>query len=253
MAELTHLHGIKFVPASVEEALQKVIDYIPKKNGDYFCFSNIHLVMECYRNDELKKIVNNSTANFPDGMGTAGALKILGNSFKDRVRGTDLMLELCSYAAENNLKIFLYGNTENTLVSLEEKLKGLFPGIDIAGTLSPPFRTLTEEEDEFIVKTINQASPDILFVSLGAPKQEMWMAEHIGKVQAVQLGVGAAFDFITRKMKQAPRWMQKAYLEWLYRLPQQPKKTISRMALVPEFLLLLLKQYIRGRGPWFQG
>jgi len=247
MAELTHLHGVKFVPASVEEALQKVIDYIPKKNGDYFCFSNIHLVMECYKNEELKKIVNNSTANFPDGMGTAGALKMLGNSFNDRVRGTDLMLELCSYAAEHNLKIFLYGNTENTLISLEEKLKDLFPGIDIAGTLSPPFHALTHEEDEFIVNTINQSAPDILFVSLGAPKQEIWMAEHIGRVQAVQLGVGAAFDFITRKMKQAPVWMQKAYMEWLYRLPQQPKKTISRMALVPEFLLLLSKQYIRNK------
>ena len=246
-ADLPDLHGVKFVPASIEEALRKVIDYIPKKNGDYFCFSNIHLVMECYKNEELKKIVNNSTANFPDGMGTAGALKMLGNTFKERVRGTDLMLELCSYAAEHNLKIFLYGNTVNTLITLEEKLKGLFPEIDIAGTLSPPFRTLTEEEDERIVNTINQASPDILFVSLGAPKQERWMAEHIGRIQAVQLGVGAAFDFITRKMKQAPLWMQKAYLEWLYRLPQQPKKTISRMALVPEFLLLLSKQYIRNK------
>lgn len=247
MADIAFLHGVKFLPVNIEEALQKVVEHIPKKNGDYFCFSNVHLIMECHRNEELRKIVNNSTANFPDGMGTAGALKMLGNTFNDRVRGLDLMLELCGYAAQRNLRIFLYGNTENTLDVLDEKLRTLFPGITIAGTLSPPFRALTDEEEEMILDAINQTSPDILFVSLGAPKQEIWMANHVGRVKAVQLGVGAAFDFIAQKVKQAPIWMQKTYMEWLYRLPQQPKKTISRMTLVPEFLFLLSREYIRKK------
>jgi N-acetylglucosaminyldiphosphoundecaprenol N-acetyl-beta-D-mannosaminyltransferase len=247
MAKMAFLHGVKFLPVNIDDALQKVIEHIPNKSGDYFCFSNIHLVMECHKNEDLKKIVNNSTANFPDGMGTVGALKMLDSTFKNRVRGTDLMLGLCAYAAQRNLRIFLYGNTEDTLDILDEKLRLLFPGITIAGMLSPPFRELTDEEEEIAVDTINQASPDILFVSLGAPKQEIWMAKHFGRIKAVQLGVGAAFDFIAQKVKQAPTWMQNAYMEWLYRLPQQPKKTISRMTLVPEFLLLLSRQYIRKK------
>ena len=247
MADIVLLHGVKFSPVNIDDALQQVIEHIPKKNGDYFCFSNIHLVMECYKNEELRIAVNNSTANFADGMGTARALKMLGNTFKYRVRGTDLMLELCAYAAQRNLKIFLFGNTEDTLDVLDEKLRLLFPGITVAGMLSPPFRELAEEEEKIAVDTINQASPDILFVSLGAPKQEIWMAKHFGRVKAVQLGVGAAFDFIAQKVRQAPNWMQKAYMEWLYRLPQQPKKTISRMTLVPEFLFLLSRQYIRKK------
>ena len=211
-----------------------------KRNGDYFCFANIHVVMEGIKNPGIKRILNGAAANFPDGMGVARALKMLGNRFEGRVRGADFMLKLCGYASDNNLKVFFYGNTNETLALLSNKLKNLYPELDIAGSASPPFRTLTKEEDDAYVKQINDSGADILFVSLGAPKQEKWMADHKGRVKAVQLGVGAAFSFLTGKVKQAPLWMQKTYLEWLYRLPQEPKKTIYRMLLVPEFLLRLL-------------
>jgi N-acetylglucosaminyldiphosphoundecaprenol N-acetyl-beta-D-mannosaminyltransferase len=201
--------------------------------------------MESHKDAELKKVLTQSSGNFPDGMGVAWALKILGHRFKDRVRGADFMLKLCSYAAENNLKIFLYGNTEDTIAVLKEKLKSLFPKLHIAGAISPPFRALTKEEDEAFVKQINDADPDILFVSLGAPKQEKWMADHKGRIKAVQIGVGAAFSFITGKVKEAPKWMQKTGLEWLFRLPQQPQKTIYRMSLVPEFLLRTFLQIVK--------
>lgn len=245
MIEKADLQGVKFLPVGIEEALQEVIRCIPEKNGDYFCFSNIHVVMESHRNPELKSILNNATANFPDGMGVALALKFLGNTFKGRVRGADFMLKLCLHASKNNLKIFFYGNSEETLSALKEKLLRLFPGINIAGSISPPFRELTKDEDQAFVEKINAAVPDILFISLGAPKQEKWMSEHKGRIKAVQLGVGAAFSFITGKVKPAPKWMQKTALEWLYRLPQEPKKTIYRMSLVPGFILRILLQLVK--------
>ncbi len=247
MSKPVALQGIKFLPVNIEDALREVVRYIPKRNGDYFCFANIHVVMESHKDPELKTILNSSAGNFPDGMGVAWTLKFMGNKFEDRVRGTDFMLRACSFAAEKNLKIFLYGNTEETLKALTDKLQRLFPGVNIAGTMSPPFRSLTEEEDKRFVREINRADPDILFVSLGAPKQEKWMAEHKGKIKAVQLGVGAAFSFITGKVVQSPKWMQKTGLEWLYRMPQEPGKTIYRMSMVPGFLWRTLIQFIGNR------
>lgn len=246
MLESVYLQGIKFLPVDLDQALGLVVQHIPEQKGGYFCFANIHVVMEAKKNSEFRRVLNQSAGNFPDGMGTAGALKILGHRFKDRVRGTDFMLRLCDYAAKNNLKVFLYGNTEDVIAQLNEKLSNLYPGIRIVGAISPPFRELTVEEDQEVVQKINESEADILFISLGAPKQEIWMAKHKGHVEPVQLGVGAAFDFITGEVKQAPRWMQKAYLEWLYRLPQQPRKTFYRMSLTPSFAWEVLLQKFRA-------
>jgi N-acetylglucosaminyldiphosphoundecaprenol N-acetyl-beta-D-mannosaminyltransferase len=245
MRQGKELHGIKINTVDLEEAVKMVANSIPEGNGAYFCFANIHVVMECNRKRDYKNIINGAAGNFPDGMGVAWVLKFLGSKFKDRVRGADFMLKLCEHASKNNLKVFFYGNTEETLEALKKKLQGMFPSLQIAGSISPPFRPLTKEEDEAYVKQINDSGADILFVSLGAPKQEQWMAEHKGKIKPVQLGVGAAFSFITGKVKEAPKWMQKSGLEWLFRLPQQPKKTITRMSLVPEFLVRTLIQWIR--------
>jgi N-acetylglucosaminyldiphosphoundecaprenol N-acetyl-beta-D-mannosaminyltransferase len=246
MTETVTLQGVKLLPVGIEDALQELKKYIPRKKGDFFCFANVHLIMECH-NDSILKVLNQSAANFPDGMAVAWALKLLGSRFTGRVRGTDCMLQLCSYASENNLRVFLYGNTEQVLVALKQKLHTLFPAIKIAGVISPPFRELTDEEDQAMADSINKAAPDILFVSLGAPKQEKWMAEHKRKIKAIQLGVGAAFDFITGNVKQAPIWMQRVGLEWLYRMPQQPKKTIARMSLLPGFCFKTFLQLITKR------
>ena len=245
MTEPVSLQGIRILPIGIEEALREVILYIPRKNGDFFCFANIHLVMECHKDPKLRNMINQSAANFPDGMGLVMGLRMLGCKFEFKVRGTDLMLKLCSYASKNNLKIFFYGNSEENLTALKERLSALFPNINIAGAISPPFRSLTDDEDSAVVNRINDTDPDILFVSLGAPKQEKWMAEHRGRVKAIQIGVGAAFEFIIGGIRQAPLWMQKAPLEWLYRLPQQPKKTFIRMLMVPGFFYLTFLQLVR--------
>jgi len=243
------LLGIDLLPIDLNDAMQEVLYYIPKRSGDFFCLCNIHVVMECYKDHGLRDIINKSAANFPDGKGLVMGLGILGHHLDFKVRGTDLMLRLCSYAAANGLKIFLYGDTEENLVKLKRRLNDLFPGIDIVGAISPPFRELTEEEDARFVKEINDADPDIIFVSLGAPKQERWMAAHKGRIKAVQLGVGAAFDFIIGEIKEAPVWMQRMPLEWLHRMPQQPKKTFIRMLVVPKFFFLTFLQVLReGRS-----
>ncbi len=236
------LQGVKFLPITIDRAVQVVVDNIGKNPGAYFCLVNIHVVMESHRNPALKTVLNNATGVFADGMGTAGALKFLGYMFKDRVRGTDLMLKLCEYSAKNGLRVYLYGNTTETLKRLSNELIRRFPGLRICGFYSPPFRNLTQEEDEDVVNMINKTNPHILFVSLGAPKQELWMFTHKGRIRAAQLGVGAAFDYIVGNIKDAPDWMKRHYLEWLYRLPQQPKKTIYRMSLLPEFLIRLFIQ-----------
>jgi len=236
---------VKLLPVGLDNALRMVIDRVGGRNGDYFCLCNIHIVMECYKDHSYRDIINQSTANFPDGKGLVMGLTMLGHHVDFKVRGTDLMLRLCEYAAKNGLKIFLYGDTEKNLDALKERLDDLFPGIDIVGAVSPPFRELTEEEDAKYVNEINDADPDILFVSLGAPKQERWMAAHKGRVKAVQLGVGAAFDFIIGDIKQAPVWMQRMPLEWLHRMPQQPKKTFIRMIVVPKFFFLVFLQLLK--------
>lgn len=245
MAEPASLQGIRLLSVGIEGALEDVVQYLPKGKGDFFCLANIHLLMEAQKQADLMEALNQAAGNFPDGMGVAWALKLLGSRFPGRVRGTDLMLRLCSYGSEHRLKVFLYGNTEVTLAALMERLRTLFPGIEIAGAISPPFRDLTREEDEIMTRQINETNPAILFVSLGAPKQEKWMADHKGRIKAVQLGVGAAFDFIVGKVKQAPVWMQRVGLEWLYRMPQQPKKTIYRMSLVPSFVVKTLLEAVR--------
>jgi len=239
------LLGVRILPVGLDYALREVIDRVAVKNGDFFCLCNIHVVMECYKDHSYRDIINQSTANFPDGKGLVMGLAILGHHVDFKVRGTDLMLRLCAYAAENGLKIFLYGNTEVNLARLKRKLTDLFPGINIVGAISPPFRDLTEEEDAAFVQEINGADPDILFVSLGAPKQERWMASHKGRIKAVQLGVGAAFDFIIGEIRQAPVWMQRMPLEWLHRLPQQPQKTFIRMLVLPKFFFLTFLQVLR--------
>ena len=242
-----NLLGVGLRPVGIDQALQIVAEHIAMKRGDYFCFVNIHVVMEGIKDPGIKRILNDSAANFPDGMGVARALKMLRNRFEGRVRGTDFMLKLCDHASKNDLKVFFYGNTDETLALLLEKLKSSYPALNIVGAISPPFRDLTKEEDDAYTRQINDSGADILFISLGAPKQEKWMLEHKGRIKAIQLGVGAAFSFLTGRIREAPQWMQKSYLEWLFRLPQEPKKTTYRMLLVPEFLFRLFVQIVKER------
>jgi N-acetylglucosaminyldiphosphoundecaprenol N-acetyl-beta-D-mannosaminyltransferase len=239
--------NIRTYPLGLSDAFRLIIGHIGKVNGIYFCFLNVHLISEAQRDNSLKQVLNESAGNFPDGMGVALALKFLGYHFKGRVRGADLVLMLCKFASTVGLRIFLLGSTGKNLVTLKRQLQDSYKGLNIVGAISPPFRPLSKEEDKRIIDQINNSEADILLVSLGAPKQERWMHEHRGKIRPIQLGVGAAFDFITGAVRQAPHWMQNVGFEWLYRLPQQPRKTTSRMLLAPGFLLKTIIEVSRKR------
>lgn len=157
-----------------------------------------------------------------------------------RVTGPCLMGEIFNISTENGYRHYFYGSTEETLKKLSSKLEEKYPGLQIAGMCSPPFRPLTDEEDEKVVKMINDTNPDFVWIGLGAPKQEKWMAMHQGKIQGLMVGVGAGFDYYADNIKRAPKWMQSNNLEWLYRLIQDPKRLFSRYLITNTKFLKLI-------------
>lgn len=211
---------------------KEVIDWITEsgndKSGKYICVSNVHMCMEAYDNENFEQVVNNANFVVPDGKPLVWGLNLLGENKAQQVRGSDLMLSLCKEAEKKKIPIGLYGGTVDSLEDLLKFLQREFPRLKIPFLISPPFRPLTLEEDCNYVKQINESGIKILFVGIGCPKQENWMAEHREKLSCVMLGVGAAFDFFSGRKKHAPRWMQKAGLEWVFRLAIDPKRLWKR-------------------------
>lgn len=164
----------------------------------------------------------------PDGGPLSSVGRKRGYQEMERTTGPSLMGEIFQISAEKGYRHYFYGSTEETLELLEKKLNENYPGIQIAGMYSPPFRVLTEKEDRQIVENINSANADFVWIGLGAPKQERWMAAHQGKINGLMIGVGAGFDYYAGNIKRAPMWMQKCNLEWLYRLMQDPKRLFKR-------------------------
>ncbi|MEL7357659.1 MAG: WecB/TagA/CpsF family glycosyltransferase [Cyanobacteria bacterium J06560_6] len=164
----------------------------------------------------------------PDGKPLVMGMRWLGSKHQPRVYGPDLMLAWCARSTTANLPVYLYGSTPKTLKRLSANLKARFPTLQIAGTHSPPFRLLTPAEEAADIARIHQSGAAVVFVGLGCPKQEEWMHRQLGKLNAVMLGVGAAFQFHSGEVAQAPRWMMKYSLEWLFRLYQEPQRLWSR-------------------------
>jgi N-acetylglucosaminyldiphosphoundecaprenol N-acetyl-beta-D-mannosaminyltransferase len=209
-----------------------LLDYLDKNlsdiKGDYICVSNAHTTVMSYEDSSYCAIQNGGLMAIPDG----GPLSSVGNrrGYKDmhRTTGPSLMGEVFKISVEKGYRHYFYGSTEETLELLYKKLNESYPGIQIDGKYSPPFRPMTEEEDTAIMKRINETKPDFVWIGLGAPKQEKWMADHQGKIAGLMLGVGAGFDYFAGNIKRAPKWMQKSNLEWVYRLMQDPKRLFSR-------------------------
>jgi N-acetylglucosaminyldiphosphoundecaprenol N-acetyl-beta-D-mannosaminyltransferase len=195
----------------------------------YACVTGVHGVMESQRDPELLAIHNASGLTTPDGMPMVWAGRRAGADWMSRVYGPDLMLTMLERAADRGWSSFLYGGNEGVGELLATRLRTRFPGLKIAGTYSPPFRPLTPAEDEAVVHRINQSGADIVWVGLSTPKQERWMAAHLGRLEApAMVGVGAAFDFHAGLVSQAPSWMQERGLEWLYRVAKEPRRLWKR-------------------------
>ena len=220
--------GVNIAVTSMEGTIRKITDNLKDWKGQYICVSNVHTTVMAHENPEYMKVQNEAVMALPDGSPLSSYSRENGKTTAKRVTGPDLMRELLIRSGENGFSHFFYGSTEDTLNKLREKIEERYPGAKIAGMISPPFRELTPEEDEAYVKQINDAAPDFLWVGLGAPKQEIWMAAHRGRINALMLGVGAAFDFESGNIKRAPKWMQNMKLEWLYRMMQDPKRLFKR-------------------------
>jgi len=241
--------GVGVSALNMTMALEVIEGWIERREPHYVCVTGVHGVMESQRDENLRRIHNRAGLVTPDGMPLVWLSRLQGFRHVERVYGPDLMLALCERSAAKGYRHFFYGGAEGVPEQLASVLQKRFPGLQVAGTFSPPFRPLTPEEDDQIIQMINEAAPDIVWVGLSTPKQERWMAEHVGRLTApVLIGVGAAFDFLTGRKPQAPRWMQRAGLEWLFRLLTEPRRLWRRYLINnPLFVALVVLQALGVR------
>jgi N-acetylglucosaminyldiphosphoundecaprenol N-acetyl-beta-D-mannosaminyltransferase len=221
--------GVGISAINMDMALAEVTRWVEQGAHHYVCVTGVHGVMESQRDPELMRIHNDSGLTTPDGMPMVWAGKKAGAEWMSRVYGPDLMLAVLTRAAERGWSSFLYGGNEGVADTLAEKLRERIPGLQVAGTYCPPFRPLTPDEDADVVDRINKSGAQLVWVGLSTPKQERWMAAHVGLLDAAALfGVGAAFDFHAGLVPQAPAWMQRNGLEWFYRLCKEPRRLWRR-------------------------
>ncbi len=219
--------GVRIAAIDMKAALAYIQEHLRELSGNYICISNVHTTVTSYEDAEYRKIQNGGALALPDGKPLSVLCRKRGFAGADRVTGPDLMREIFDRSEKCGYRHYFYGSTPETLKVLEQKLKEQWR-LNIVGLESPPFRALTPEEDAQAVERINASGADFVWIGLGAPKQERWMAAHQGRVQGMMIGVGAGFDYFAGNIKRAPMWMQKLSLEWLYRLLQDPKRLFKR-------------------------
>ena len=234
---------------SWEMALARISRWTAERESRYVCLCNVHSVVTGSRDAQLREAINRADMACADGMPVAVALRLAGFAGQQRINGPDLMWKYCARSASTGQSIFLYGSTPQTLDKLAARLLASFPTLRIAGMYSPPFRAATEEEDDTEVSMINNSGAHVVFVGLGCPKQELWMAAHRGKINAVMIGVGAAFDYHAGTVKRAPAWMRNVGLEWLHRLLSEPRRLWRRYLVTNSIFLLHMAGRLLARKP----
>jgi N-acetylglucosaminyldiphosphoundecaprenol N-acetyl-beta-D-mannosaminyltransferase len=243
--------GVNVSAVNMVQTLRTIEGWIATGEKNYVCVTGVHGVMESQRDEDLRRIHNAAGLVTPDGMPLVWVSRLYGHRRVERVYGPDLLLALCTRSARRGHRNYFYGGGEGVAERLAERLRERFPGLKVVGTHSPPFRELSSDEDDEVVQTINRSRPDIVWIGLSTPKQEKWMARHSPRLNAaVLIGVGAAFDFHAGLKKQAPRWMQRNGLEWLYRLGSEPSRLWRRyLRNNPLFVALMVAQFCHLRRP----
>ena len=227
-----------------QDFLKNLLSLSTEKNSSYVCISNVHMTIKAYLDKDFRAIVNNAEIATPDGMPLAKAIKFIYGISQDRVAGMDLIEDLFKECKKHDKSVFIYGSTDDTLEKVTSKVKNDFPNLKLTN-YSPPFRALSDNEKSNIITMINDCNPDFVFVALGCPKQEKWMAEHKDKINSCMIGLGGAVEVYAGVKDRAPLWMQKYSLEWLYRLAQDPKRLWKRYFVTNSlFIILFIKQYI---------
>lgn len=231
-----------------DTALLSVFRWARSRESRVVCICNVHSVTTARDDETLRKAIASADMATPDGAPVAWLLRRLGAAKQARINGPDLLLRCCEAAQDRGESMYFYGASDQTLGLLVANLRHLFPRLTIAGTYSPPYHELTREEDEEIVSMINGSGAQIVWVGLGCPKQEKWMLAHRGRVNAVMIGVGAAFDYHAGTIRRAPPWMRNAGLEWLYRLASEPRRLWRRyLGTNTRFIMLAGRQLLTRR------
>jgi N-acetylglucosaminyldiphosphoundecaprenol N-acetyl-beta-D-mannosaminyltransferase len=242
--------GLPIAMTDYEQAMDVMDGMVARRERGYICAVAVHAVMVAQRDAEMKEALTGSTLTVPDGMPLVWAANALGENLPNRVYGPELMRRYSQRCATQGHRVWLYGGRDQGhLVQLALRLRQRHAGIRIVGGYAPPFRPLTVEEEDAIAEQINRAKPDVLWVGIGVPKQEKWMARMRHKLDVpVMAAVGAAFDFHAGRISQAPPWMQDRGLEWIYRIAQEPRRLLPRYLYYnPAFMLSFARQLGRER------
>lgn len=228
----TDVLNVQISALNMPLAVDTIETWIRERSPNYVCICTVHTVMECHRDSQMKRIVNSAGIRTPDGMPLVWLSRLAGHDDASRVYGPDLMLELARRSSITGHRHFFYGGAPGVADDLAEKLTQKFPGLRVAGTHTPPMQEVGEIESQDVISAINNSGADIVWCGLGTPKQDWWVSNHRTLLHApVLIAVGAAFDFHTGRVKQAPKWMQRNGLEWLFRLSQDPKRLWRRYIL----------------------
>lgn len=236
--------GLALACINQQEALQQIIALAHQKQPAYVCFANAHMTVEAKLNPAFSTVVNSAKLIFPDGKPLCWAIKLFHQQKQERVAGMDMMPKLLAEAEQQQLRVYFYGSKPEVLANICQRAKQEYPYLQLVGYHSPPFRPLQEDETLEDIKAINQSKADLIFVALGCPKQEKWMAKYSKQVNGVMLGVGAAFPVYAQLQSRAPKWMQHAGLEWLFRLVQEPKRLWKRYLITNSYFIWMLVKAI---------
>ncbi|WP_229368456.1 WecB/TagA/CpsF family glycosyltransferase [Fibrisoma limi] len=241
--------SLNLTNASHETLVDGIMMNAAHRRSRTVCFANVHMVVEAHLHSTVASAVNKADWAITDGMPLVWAIKSLYGLKQDRVAGMDMILSLLDRAEKENISIFFYGCTPDVLQRVRQFCLHNFPSIKIAGTISPPFRALTDAEEKEVIETINNSGAGLVFVALGCPKQELWMEHMKHRIQAVMLGIGGALPMLIGEKKRAPKWIQRIGFEWLFRLVQEPRRLFKRYAVTNTlFVYFFLKQLITQRS-----
>lgn len=241
--------GMRVDVTSYDASAASILDMAASGSGGMVCVATVHMVMEAYDDPAFQRLVNSADLVTPDGVPLVWALRWLGDPGAERVYGPDLTPVLCERAAAAGIPVGFFGSTPEVLDAMLARLKARFPALEIAFAHSPPFGPQDPEDDARVTEAIRESGTGILFVGLGCPRQERWMAAHREALPCAMVGVGAAFDFLAGHKRQAPHWMRSSGLEWLFRLGSEPRRLWRRYLIHnPRFVVQLGRQLGNSRN-----
>ena len=241
--------GIPIGSIDMPTAVERILSWCEWRESRYVCACDVHSLMRAVGDDMHKRALQSADLVTPDGQPIVWTARMRGNRIIGRVCGPDLLVRVCQAAVSRNVKHYFYGGAEGVAQRVAQELVKEIPGIEIAGVESPPFRPLTATEEDALRKRVKASGARIMWVGLGCPKQEQWMLDHVGRFPGtVLIGIGAAFDFQSKRVKRAPLWMQKTGLEWLHRLLSEPSRLWRRyLVIAPQFVAASLAETARLR------